>query len=64
MSEPEAPMDEIARLLAVLVRKSFDTQTETILAMSKSGLGSSRIAQLLGTTSNTVNVTLQQAKRK
>lgn len=57
-------IDDVARLLAVLVRESFETQSDAILAMSRTGMGPSRIAELLGTSPNTVNVTLQKAKGK
>ena len=56
--------DEIARLLALQVRLQIGSQGETIQELSKIGFGPSRIAELLGTTSNTVNVTLQKAKKK
>ncbi len=56
--------DELARLLAVLIKLQMHTQSEAILEMSRSGLGPTRIAELLGTTPNTVNVTLAKAKKK
>lgn len=57
-------LDEVARLLAVLIRLQTSSQAEAIREMSKSGVGPSRIAELLGTTSNTVNVTLVKSRRK
>jgi hypothetical protein len=59
---PDA-QDEIARLLALQIRLHIGSQGETIQELYKIGFGPSRIAELLGTTSNTVNVTLQKAKR-
>jgi hypothetical protein len=57
-------LDDIARLLAVVVRLQTSTQAEAIREMSRSGLGPTRIAELLGTTANTVNVTIQKDRKK
>lgn len=57
-------LDDVARLLAVLIKLRTPSQAEAIREMSRSGLGPTRIAELLGTTPNTVNVTLQKEKRK
>jgi len=54
--------EEIVRLLALELRLMLPNQTEAIRQLNRQGFGPSRIAELLGTTSNTVNVTLQQAK--
>jgi DNA-binding NarL/FixJ family response regulator len=59
----EERLDEICRLLAIMIRKDSDTQTATILEMSRAGLKNTRIAELLGTTPNTVNVTVQKARK-
>ena len=56
--------DDIARLLAVLVRLQLPTQADAIRELARAGIGPTRIASLLGTTSNTVNVTLAQAKKR
>jgi DNA-binding CsgD family transcriptional regulator len=58
------PQEEIVRLLTLQVRRQHESQTEVIHEMSRAGFGAARIADLLGTTANTVNVTLQKAKRK
>ncbi len=58
------PQEEVVRLLALQVRRQYDSQTEVIHEMSRAGFGASRIADLLGTTPNTVNVALQKAKKK
>ena len=64
MSEvAEERLDEICRLLAIMIRKDSDTQAATILEMSRAGLKNTRIAELLGTTPNTVNVTVQKARK-
>lgn len=60
----EERLDDIARLLSILVRRDAETQTAVILEMSRAGLRNTRIAELLGTTSNTVNVTVQKAKKR
>jgi hypothetical protein len=58
------PQEEMVRLHALQVRREIGSQGETIQELSKLGFGPSRIAQLLGTTANTVNVTLQKAKKR
>ena len=58
------PQEEIVRLLAIQLRRSSENQAELILELSRAGFGPTRIAELLGTTANTVNVTLQKAKRR
>jgi hypothetical protein len=54
--------DETVRLLALLVRMQCANQADAIREFSKAGFGPARIAQLVGTTPNTVNVTLAKAK--
>lgn len=56
--------DEVARLLAILIRLQLPTQADAIRELGKAGIGPTRIAELLGTTANTVNVTLSKAKKK
>lgn len=63
MSDQEGTLDEVVRLLAILVRRGANTQTDAIVEMSKAGFKSSRIADLLGTTTNTANVTVQKARK-
>lgn len=58
------PMEEIVRLLAIQLRRGVETQTEAIEELSRAGFGPSRIALLLGTTSNTVNVAISNAKKR
>lgn len=56
--------DEIARLLAVMIRMQLPTQADAIRELGRAGIGAKRIAELLGTTANTVNVTLAKAKKR
>lgn len=58
------PSDEIARLLATIIRLQLPSQADAIRELGKAGLGSKRIAELLGTTPNTVNVALNRAKKE
>jgi hypothetical protein len=55
--------DEVARLLAIQLRLQLGSQSACIAELSRAGFGPTRIAELLGTTPNTVNVTLQKAKK-
>lgn len=61
--EPES-YDEVARLLAILIRLQVPTQADAIRELGKVGIGPKRIAELLGTTANTAKVTLAKAKKK
>jgi DNA-directed RNA polymerase specialized sigma24 family protein len=56
------PQEEIVRLLAIQVRMQFETQAEAIRELGRAGFGPTRIAELLGTTPGTVNVTLIKAR--
>ncbi|HUE57093.1 MAG TPA: sigma factor-like helix-turn-helix DNA-binding protein [Candidatus Udaeobacter sp.] len=72
----DAELDETSllakavRLLEILVglqvqaAKGGRTQAEMITLLDSAGCGRKEIAGLLGTTANTVNVTLHRAKRK
>lgn len=55
--------DEIARLLATLIRLQTENQTQAILELKKSGFGAGRIAELLGTTPATAKVAIQRSKK-
>lgn len=61
-SEPTRD-DEVARLLAIQLRLQLGSQSACIAELSRARFGPTRIAELLGTTPNTVNVTLQKAKK-
>jgi DNA-directed RNA polymerase specialized sigma24 family protein len=56
--------EEIAKLLALLVRLQVGSQAEAIVELNKVGIGPSRIATLLGTTAGTVNVAISRAKNR
>jgi DNA-binding NarL/FixJ family response regulator len=58
------PLEEIVRLLAIQLRRDTESQATAILEMSRSGFGPTRIAELLGTTPNTVNVAISSAKKR
>jgi DNA-binding CsgD family transcriptional regulator len=58
------PTEEVVRLLAIQLRRDTESQAEAIEEMSKAGFGPSRIALLLGTTPNTVNVAISNAKMR
>jgi|HubBroStandDraft_2_1064218.scaffolds.fasta_scaffold62062_4 DNA-directed RNA polymerase specialized sigma24 family protein len=63
-------LSRMCRLLEILVRLNLEVmrgsrpQSEMILVLDSVGCGQSEIASLLGTTRNTVNVTLYNAKKK
>jgi len=54
--------DEVARLLATLIRLQTDSQAEAIAELHRSGIGPSRIAELFGTSAGTVNVAIRRTK--
>ena len=58
------PQEEQVRLLAILVRLHFETQSEAILELHRAKFSNVRIADLLGTTANTVNVAVARSKTK
>jgi DNA-directed RNA polymerase specialized sigma24 family protein len=57
-------LDELCRLLALQLRLDIGSQTQTIIELNRLGFSTGRTAELLGTTSNTVNVTVQKAKKR
>ncbi len=65
MTPPEpGSSDEVARLVALLIRLKVGNQAQTIVEMSRLGIGPGRIAELLGTTSATARVTVHQPRQK
>jgi hypothetical protein len=61
-----AHLDEIGRLLALLLRRQKEDQPlqEFIAELSALGFGASRIAELAGTTSNYVSVALSRSRSR
>jgi hypothetical protein len=55
--------EEIVRLLAIQLRRSVESQAQAIDELSRAGFKPTRIAELLGTTPNTVNVQLAKKKK-
>ncbi len=58
------PLEEIVRLLAIQVRRSTESQAQAIEELNRADFGPTRIAELLGTTPNTVNVAISNAKKR
>jgi len=56
--------EEIVRLMVLHLRRSVESQSQAIEDLSKAGFAPARIAVLLGTTANTVNVQLAKAKKR
>jgi DNA-directed RNA polymerase specialized sigma24 family protein len=66
MEEPtktEALLDEAVRLLAILAKRGV-SQATIITELNNAGFQPKRIADLLGTTPNTVSVTLHAARKR
>jgi DNA-directed RNA polymerase specialized sigma24 family protein len=55
--------EETNRLLATMIRMQCETQSQAILELHRVGFSAVRIGELVGTTQNTANVTIQRAKR-
>jgi DNA-binding NarL/FixJ family response regulator len=58
------PAEEVVRLLAIQLRRDCASQAEAIEEMHRAGFGPTRIAELLGTTPNTVNVAISKLKKR
>jgi transcriptional regulator len=56
--------EEIVRLMVINLRRIAKNQAEVIVDLDRAGFGQSRIADLLSTTANAVNVTLNKAKKR
>jgi DNA-directed RNA polymerase specialized sigma24 family protein len=56
--------EEIVRLLALQVRMRFENQADAIRELYRAGFGPARIAELLGTSAGTVNVTVAKARKR
>jgi predicted XRE-type DNA-binding protein len=55
--------EELIRLMVLQLRRTAKTKSEIIVELDRAGFGQTRIAELLGTTQNAVNVTLNKAKK-
>jgi CRP-like cAMP-binding protein len=64
-SDPEtlAELKRITRLLSLLATKDLETQREKISLLASAGLEARDIAELLGTTRNTVSVAMSEMRR-
>lgn len=58
------PGEELVALAVLLLRRQASSQSELAREMHSVGFGPSRIASLLGTTSNTVNQAIQKGKKQ
>jgi hypothetical protein len=58
-----AKLDTLIRLQAISMVERFATQRERIAFLNKAGLGPTAIADILGTTRNTVSVALAKMKK-
>ena len=58
------PVDELVRLQVLALRKTHESQSETIAELSKAGFSNARIADLLGTSPATVKVALHRVKQR
>jgi len=56
-------LDEVSRLLGVLIKMKAETQTEAILALHDVGLDNARIGQLLGTTTATARARVNENRK-
>lgn len=56
--------EELIRLMVLQIRRTAKTQAEVILELDRAGFGQTRIAELLGTSANTVSVALAKAKKR
>jgi hypothetical protein len=59
----EARLDEISRLLALLLARDRPLQ-DTIGELSNAGIGPTRIADMLGTTSGYAQTAVKRARKK
>lgn len=57
-------IDELVRLKVLELRREAESQTDLILEMKEVGFENARIADLLGTTTDTVGASIRQAKKR
>jgi predicted transcriptional regulator len=58
------PQEELVRLLILQLRRTAKSQSEFVRELAKAGFTPKRIAELVGTTPNTVSQALSEAKRQ
>lgn len=63
-SELTAKLDTLIRLQAHLAVAGLSSQKEKILFLGRAGLSAREIAEVLGTTTNTVSVALSNARKE
>lgn len=61
--KPESPTEELVLLAVVLLRHLSESQSVLARELHGVGFGATRIAELLGTTPNTVNQAIQKGKK-
>jgi DNA-binding CsgD family transcriptional regulator len=64
LSEIASKLDTLIRLSAMGLVKDIKKQRQQIALLSDSGFGPKQIAEILGTSSNTVNVTLNSIRKE
>jgi len=57
-------MNNMVRLLTILIKRDASNQNQIIKEMNAVGFSPKKIAELLNTSSNTVNVAIHLAKKK
>lgn len=57
-------LDTLIRLFALALVKDATSQKEQIGILADAGLGPKQIAEILGTTANTVNVAIHEIRKK
>lgn len=62
-NKPDSPTDELVMLAVLLLRRLSDSQSALARELHAVGFGTKRIAELLGTTPNTINQAIQKAKK-
>jgi len=63
-SRMEEKLDTLIKLMALQVTDRHPSLTEKAVVLRRIGLTPTEIADICGTTSNTINVRLAEAKRK
>ena len=58
-----SPQEELVALAVLLLRRDSASQSELSREMYSVGFSTSRIAELLGTTANTINQAIQKGKK-